>query len=57
VVNVNAFEGVDAALLRRAPTNFEGEETGSRLARRKRNWIADVSFVEGTPQSAQPAVR
>jgi len=46
VVNVNAFEDVDAALLRRAPTNFEGEETESRLARRKRNWIADVRFVE-----------
>jgi len=46
VVNVNAFEGVDAALLRRAASNFEGEEAGSRLARRKRNWIADVRFVE-----------
>ena len=46
VVNVNAFEGVDAALLRRAATNFEGEETGSRLARRKRNWISDVRIVE-----------
>ena len=29
VVNVNAFEGVDAALLRRAASNFEGEETES----------------------------
>ena len=45
VVNVNAFEGVDAALLRRAAMNFEAEETESRLARRKRNWIADVRFV------------
>jgi len=45
VVNVNAFEGIDAALLRRAASNFEGEETESRLARRKRNWIADVRFV------------
>jgi hypothetical protein len=46
VVNVNAFEDVDAALLRRAPMNFEAEETESRLARRKRNWIADVRFVD-----------
>ena len=45
VVNVNAFEGIDPSLLRRASTNFEGEQTESRLARRKRNWIADVSFV------------
>ena len=46
VVNVNAFEDIDAALLRRAAMNFEAEETASRLARRKRNWIADVRFVE-----------
>lgn len=44
VVSVNAFEGVDQALLRRAPASFEGEETGSRLARRKRSWIARVEF-------------
>jgi hypothetical protein len=46
VVSVNAFEDVDPSLLRRAPTNFDGEETDSRLERRKRNWIADVRFVE-----------
>jgi hypothetical protein len=45
VVSVNAFEGVDPALLRRAPASFEGEGTDSRLARRKRSWIADVRFV------------
>jgi hypothetical protein len=45
VVNVNTFANVDAALLRRASASFEGEETGSRLARRARNWIADVRFV------------
>ena len=45
VVSVNAFENVDASLLRRAPASFEGEETGDRLARRKRNWIADVEFA------------
>jgi len=31
-------------MVRKAPITFEGEEMGSRLARRKRNWIADVTF-------------
>jgi len=44
VVSVNAFENVDPGLLKRAPASFGTEETGSRLARRKRNWIADVTF-------------
>jgi hypothetical protein len=43
VVSVNAFEGVEPSLLRHAPATFEGEDEGSRLARRKRNWIADVT--------------
>jgi hypothetical protein len=47
VVSVNAFEGIDPSRMRRAPASFEGEETASRLARRKRNWIADVHFVHG----------
>jgi hypothetical protein len=42
VVNVNVLEGLDPSWLRRAPANFEGEEVESRLARRQRNWIADV---------------
>ena len=45
VVSVNAFEGIDASLLRRAPASFDGEGTGSRLERRKRSWIADVRFT------------
>ena len=44
VVSVNAFEGVDAALLKRAPVSFDGEDEGARLARRRRNWIRDVVF-------------
>lgn len=44
VVSVNAFENVDPALLRRAPASFEGEETGTRLERRKRNWIPEVAI-------------
>jgi|SRR5690348_4879141 hypothetical protein len=46
VVSVNAFEGVDAARVRRAPASFDGEGTDSRLARRKRSWIPDVRFTE-----------
>jgi len=44
VVSVNAFENVEASLLNRAPASFGAEETGSRLARRKRSWIPDVVF-------------
>jgi hypothetical protein len=44
VVSVNAFENVDPSLLRRAPISFDGEETDARLARRKRNWIPDVTI-------------
>ena len=46
VVSVNAFEGVDQSLLRRVPTSFDGEGSETRLARRKRNWIANVRFIE-----------
>lgn len=45
VVSVNAFEGVDPSLVRRASANFDGEGTDSRLARRKRNWIANVEVT------------
>ena len=44
VVSVNAFEGVDPALLRRASATYDAEDEEKRLARRKRNWIADVRF-------------
>lgn len=44
VVNVNAFEAVDASLLQRTPASFEGEGEGPRLERRQRNWIARVEF-------------
>ena len=48
VVSVNAFEGVEQSLVRRdqRSTSFDGEDTESRLARRKRNWIADVQWLE-----------
>ena len=46
VVNVNALENVDPSWLRRAAASFEGEDVESRLARRRRNWIADVRIAE-----------
>jgi hypothetical protein len=48
VVSVNAFEGVDPALLRRAPATFDGETEEGRLARRQRNWIGTVE-IAGSP--------
>ena len=45
VVNVNSFEGIDRSELDQSPTDFEGETTESRLARRQRNWIPQVSFA------------
>ena len=45
VVNVNTFEGVDPALLRRAEASFDGEDLDSRLARRQRSWIGSVRIA------------
>jgi hypothetical protein len=47
VVSVNAFENVDASMLKRSPATFDAESQDTRLARRVRNWIADVEFVNG----------
>ncbi len=44
VVNVSSFSDIDINTLSRSPTNFDGEEVGGRLERRKRNWIADVQI-------------
>jgi hypothetical protein len=49
VVSVNALEGVDPSLLRRASATFDGEAEDSRLARRQRNWIGDVEIEAATP--------
>ena len=51
VVSVNAFENVNPPMLRSAPASFDGEGADSRLARRKRNWIGSVEFVESTAGS------
>jgi hypothetical protein len=47
VVSVNAFDNVDPSLLRHASTTFDAENEEARLARRTRNWIANVVFPEG----------
>jgi hypothetical protein len=46
VVSVNAFEGVDRALIRPSPADFDGEQPGDRLSRRQRNWIANVDYTD-----------
>ena len=46
VVNVNTLENVDESWLCRAAANFDGEDIESRLARRQRNWIAEVRITE-----------
>jgi hypothetical protein len=47
VVSVNAFEGVDSSLLREASAaTFDAESEEARLARRQRNWIANVEYDE-----------
>jgi hypothetical protein len=46
VVSVNAFEGVAPSLLRLTAASFRVESEDVRLARRTRNWIANVRFAE-----------
>ncbi len=46
VVNVNVLENIDQSRLRRAAADFGGEDVESRLARRTRNWIAQVQITE-----------
>jgi hypothetical protein len=42
VVNVNTFDNVDRSLLVEMATDFEGETTENRLARRRRNWTPEA---------------
>lgn len=50
VVNVNTFDGFDRARLVERATDFEGETTESRLARRQQGWTpeAAASLAVGT---------
>ena len=47
VFNVNTFEKVDRSQLVETATNFEGETTEGRLARRRRNWTPEAIPSEG----------
>jgi hypothetical protein len=49
VVSVNALEGVAPQLLRRSAASFQDESEDLRLARRTRNWIANVTYPENVP--------
>ena len=51
VVSVNAFENVNPSMLSSTPASFDGEGADSRLARRKRNWIGNVEFIQSAPVS------
>jgi len=44
VVNVNTFENVDPALLRKDSASLDGEDEATRLGRRQRNWIGEVEI-------------
>jgi hypothetical protein len=46
VVNVNVLENIGQARILHATADFEGEDVESRLARRTRNWIADVCITQ-----------
>jgi hypothetical protein len=46
VVNVNVLENIDPSWLRHGKASFEGEDLQSRLARRQRNWIANVRIAD-----------
>jgi hypothetical protein len=46
VVNVNACEGIEPTLLRHARASLGDETKATRLERRTRHWIADVSYRE-----------
>ena len=44
VVNVNTFANLEALNISVTSTDFDGEDAGSRLERRQRNWIPNVNF-------------
>jgi hypothetical protein len=54
VVNVNTVENLDSSRLRRGAADFQGENIESRLARRQKNWIADVRISLGSPHWSAP---
>ena len=47
VIDVSVLENVEHSWLRPATSDFEGESVEPGLARRQRNWIANVRIIEG----------
>jgi hypothetical protein len=45
VVNVRSFDDVASLRIREAPSSLDEESEQARLARRSRNWIANVEFT------------
>lgn len=45
VVNVRSFDDVASLRIRTAPASLDEESERARLARRSRNWIANVEFI------------
>ena len=52
VFNINTFDDVDRSQSVEAATNFEGETTENRLARRRRNWTPEAVCTEGEDWAA-----
>jgi len=46
VFNINTFDDIDRSQLVATATDFEGETTESRLARRRRNWTPEAAHGE-----------
>ena len=46
----DTLENLDGDSIDTSPTDFEGEDTASRLERRQRNWIADVEVEIAAPR-------
>ena len=46
MLNVNTFDDVDRSGLVETATDFEGETTETRLARRRRSWTPEAARSE-----------
>jgi hypothetical protein len=55
VVNVNTFENIEPSMLRRSSSTLDEETGDERLGRRKRNWIADVSYRDPSQEMSRNA--
>nr|WP_199044970.1 hypothetical protein [Dyella sp. ASV24] len=49
VVNVNTLDDIEPSMLQHRPASFSEEDVAEKLTRRQRNWIANVTILEGEP--------